>query len=318
LLQAPGMKLLASIAVSAALFASACAADSDAELFDLDSQAAAQEGKADSPTNFTRLDRATPAEIATHFTERHAPELIACFARFQELYPGENVTELTADIAVRFIDVSLRSPNGECLNWQQLKETVWGVLLDQNRTSMPVDDVVAGIPAWVESKLASSSASGFVNIERAPSTFYYEILDVQNANARSRERDPSGVDLELVREDWSAINQYVTHDVAYLNPVTFPAGVLDGSQIFTYLRAAFPLRSLSLVSTRTAAIDDFASSYQGPDGTPEWDEIATLLGKRSIKKRFYFAGGGDEWTSNVLIVVDEHGQAWGFQMGYSE
>jgi len=312
------MKLLASIALSASLLVSACAADSDAELFDLDSQAAAQDGKADSPTNFTRLDRATPSEVAAHFTERHAPELTACFARFQELYPGENATELTADIAVRFIDISLRSPDGECLNWNQLKETVWGVLRVQDRTSMPVDDVVAAMPAWVETKLATASATGFVDIERAPLTFYYEILDVQDANARSRERDPSGVDLELVRESWADLQEHNSVDMAYLNPVTFPAGVLDGSQIFTYLRAAFPLRNLSLVSTRTAAIEDFATAYNGPEDQEPWEDIAALLRKRSIKKRFYFVGGGDEWTSNVLIVVDEHGQAWGFQMGYSE
>lgn len=312
------MKLLASLAVPAALFASACAADSDAELFDLDAEAAAQEGKADSPTDFTRLDRATPAEVASHFTERHAPELTACFARFQELYPNEGATELTADLAVRFINVSLQSPNGECLNWQQLKETVWGVLLAQNEASMPVEDIVAAMPAWVESKLASSSATGFVNLERAPSTFYYEIIDVQDANVRQRERDPYGIDLETVREYWADLQEHNTTDLTYLNPVTFPAGVLEGSKIFSYLRAAFPLRSLTLVSTRTDAIEDFSTTYDGLEGQEPWEDIATLLRKRSIKKRFYFAGGGDEWTSNVLIVVDEHGQAWGFQLGYTE
>ena len=78
------------------------------------------------------------------------------------------------------------------------------------------------------------------------------------------------------------------------------------------------LRGLSLVSSGYHAISDFASAYEGPESDPDFAPIATALRKRSIKKRFYFAGGGDEWTSNVLIVVDEHGQAWGMQMGYSE
>jgi len=77
------------------------------------------------------------------------------------------------------------------------------------------------------------------------------------------------------------------------------------------------LRGLSLVSSGYHAISDFASAYEGPESDPDFAPIATALRKRSIKKRFYFARQGD-WSSNVLIVVDQYGQAWGMQMGYSE
>ena len=29
-------------------------------------------------------------------------------------------------------------------------------------------------------------------------------------------------------------------------------------------------------------------------------------------------GGGEDWSRNVLIVMDEKNQLWGFMMGYSE
>jgi hypothetical protein len=60
-----------------------------------------------------------------------------------------------------------------------------------------------------------------------------------------------------------------------------------------------------------------AAASEGPNNDPAFAPIRTALRKSSIKKRFYFAYSG-MWSSNVLIVIDQHGQAWGMQMGYSE
>ena len=76
---------------------------------------------------------------------------------------------------------------------------------------------------------------------------------------------------------------------------------------------------LSMLSFAWDAVDDFAAAGEGPDGSAKFKPIAeTLKHSIGIKKRWYLAGGGDGWSRNVLIVMDEKNQLWGFMMGYSE
>ncbi len=304
------------LAISSLALSSACA-DSDADLFALDDEAATQDdGKADGLPGIVRLERATPTEVTTAFRTKRSAELDACFAAYQQRI-DPTATRLTKQVASKFIDVAIQTTDGACDDWSTLSDLVEGVL-DQNGLTEATPSVFAGkIAGWVKPQLVTASPTGFVDAEKAPLIFYADLMAVREANARAREVNPTGVQLSAVRAAWDDVRNETTLDRAYLNPVKFPAGALEGPQLFQYLRAAFPLKTLALESTGYAAIRDFAAADEGVEADPAFAPIAAALRKSSIAKRFYFARTG-EWSSNVLIVVDREGQAWGMQIGYSE
>ena len=289
------------------VFGAACGTEmSD---FELDRDAAESiDGKADTIT-FTRLERATPAQVAASIEQVHGKGVAACFAAYKSHYDG-SATYLTAAVADKFV--------GICEDWATNGEVVKGVLRDQGLTMATLATVLGGISVWAKPQLEATAADGFVNLAKAPLTFYDDILRVQDGLAGDRERDPSGIDLAKVRWQWKRVREDSTLDRAYLNPVTFSAGALDSDQVFHCLRAAFPLHGLTLSAAASSAVDTFATAHEGPDNDPAFGPIATAFKKGSIKKRFYFAGTGEGWSSNVLIVIDDHAQAYGMQMGYSE
>jgi len=307
------MRRLAFVALTAAT--SGCAATD----LDLDQEAAASDpdGKADGASyGITRLERATPAQVTSSFKLVRGADLTQCFAGYQTAFDS-TATKLTKAVTDQFIDVSIKTAGAACADWFDLGEIVNGVLQMKGLTEATPSAVIAALPDWAKPQLADASVGGYVDLNKAPLLFYSDITRVREANAMAREVDPSSISLAEVRSQWDAVRSDTTLDRGYLNPVTFRAGVLDGPDIFKALRAAFPLRSLSLVSTGTDAVNDFATAHEGPDNDLAFKPIATALKRSSIRKRFYFARQGS-WSSNVLIVVDEHGQAWGMQMGYSE
>jgi hypothetical protein len=127
---------------------------------------------------------------------------------------------------------------------------------------------------------------------------------------------PGGRSLREVRELWREVQrQRGNLDSAWLNPVKLSSDRPSLGDI----RYAMQLpREAEYVSWGAEAVDDFYVAYEGVDEDPEFLPIADLVRGPSIKKRWYFAGGGGEWSTNVLIVLDEHNQLWGMQMGYSE
>lgn len=308
----------AKILACALLFA-ACA-DTDADLFGLDDEAAANEGKADGLGSVTRLERATPSDVATTATAYWKSELARCFAGYQDRIDA-SATKITPAILDRFDEVDTQSEgsngNGPCRESYDLQQIAGGVLDANAMPEASVTQIANRLPAWITPQLEPAVVAGIVEDKDLPLLWYSDVQRTREANARSREKNPTGVSLSAIRSAWSEVRNETTLDRAYLNPVTFPAGALDGSDVFKYLRKAFPLRSLTLQSTGIAAVDDFAAADEGPENDPAFKPIATALKKSGIKKRFYFARTGS-WSSNVLIVVDNKGQAWGMQMGYSE
>lgn len=304
------MRRLAFVALTAA---SGCAASDH----DLDTEAAdaLADGKADAIT-FTRLERATPTQVSSSFKLVRGADLTTCFEGYKSTF-DPTATKLSRAVAERFIDVSTRSNGAACADWFDLGEIVDGVLELKGLVEASPATVIDAMPAWAKPQLTAASVGGYVDVEKAPLLFYGDIQRVQDANAMARELDPTGIDLAQLRMQWAGVRDETTLDRAYLNPVTFRVGALEGAELFRSLRAAFPLRGLSLEATGYDAIDAFAAAHEGPDGDAAFKAIATALRKGSIKKRFYFARTG-AWSSNVLLVIDEHGQAWGMQMGYSE
>ena len=291
----------------------ACAA-SDA---DLDEQAIAEgaDGKADSIA-LVRLERATPSEVAASFASVRGTALSECFAGYQAKIDA-SATKISAAVADKFIQVAIATNDGACDDWSDLSDAAKGVLEMKDATELTPAAIIDAFPDWAKPQLTAASVGGYVQTKELPLIFYTDLMRVREANAMKREKDPTGIDLATIRTQWREVRSETTLDRAYLNPVTFPAGSFEGSQLFKSLRAAFPLRTLTLVSSGYAALDDFAGAHEGPDGDAAFTPIKTALRKSSIKKRFYFARTG-EWSSNVLIVIDQHGQAWGMQMGYSE
>ncbi len=309
------MRTLSLLAISTLATLSGCA-DSDAELFELDDEAATMDGKADGLPGITRLERATPTEVTAAFKAKRSTELTECFTAYQQRIDA-TATRLSKNVASQFITVAIQTTDGACDDWSTLSDLVGGVLDTNGLTDATPTQLISKITGWVKPQLTAATTDGYVEAEKAPLLFYSDIMAVRDANARALEVNPTGVSLTAIRTAWDDVRDETTLDRAYLNPVKFPAGALDGTQAFKYLRAAFPLKTLTLQSTGYAAISDFAAANEGPEGDPAFKPIATALKKSSITKRFYFARQGD-WSSNVLIVVDNKGQAWGMQMGYSE
>ena len=294
-----------------------CGTLSDAEL---DEQAVAEgaDGKADAVA-MTRLERATPTQATTSFTRQRSAELTGCFADYQMLIDS-SATRISKAVADKFYSLGDQTGWAHC-TWD-LGDIVDGILDLRGVTEATPSQIIADMPAWAKPKFQAAAVAGYVEVKNLDVTLYGDLMRVRDENAMARERDPSGIDLAAIREQWKLVRDDTTLDRAYLNPVTFPAGALDGTSVFKNLRAAFPLRGLTLQSSAFTALSEFAQAHEGPGGDAAFTPIATALRKSSIKKRFYFAGGGEyagnPWSSNVLIVVDEHGQAWGMQMGYSE
>lgn len=304
-----------SFAFAALTAASGCAA-SDLDL-DQEAVGAGMDSKTDDASaGVMRLERATPAQVTSSFKLVRGADLAQCFAGYRTTFDAA-ATKLTRAVTDQFIQVSIRTSNAACADWFDLGEIVNGVLEMQGLTEASPSAIIDAMPLWAKPKLTAASVAGFVDLEKAPLLFYDDISRVRLANAMARESDPTGIDLAQLRSQWNLVRGGSTLDRAYLNPVTFRAGALDGTDIFKNLRAAFPLRGLSLMSTGVDAVNDFAAASEGPDGDAAFNPIKTALEKTSIRKRFYYARQGS-WSSNVLIVVDEHGQAWGMQMGYSE
>jgi hypothetical protein len=303
--------------VMAILWAATACTASDQDL-DEDAAAAGADGKADS-FSFTPLERATPTQVSKTFQARVGEEVTACFDAYKSKVDS-TATTLSKAVTDKFGDVRLATNFTKCD--YDLDDIVLGVLESLGKTTATPSEVVDGLVDWAKPQLQASSSSGYVQLRDLDLIFYDDLMKTRDANAREKELDPAGVDIAALVDQYKEVQNWTTLDRAWLNPVKFPAGALDGPDIWKYLRAAFPLRYLSLVSTGYSAVRDFGAADEGPEGDHAFDPIATALRKQSIKKRFYYSGGGEiagnGWSSNVLIVVDEHGQAWGMQMGYSE
>lgn len=303
-----------SLAISSLLVAACAASEPDPDLLlDQDAiESGADDGKADG-IELTRLERVTVAELADYTIDVRGTEIVDCFAGYREEIDA-SATHVTKAIADKFYAV--RAP--ACHDWSLLARIAKGVLDLRGFSRALPTTIVSSIGAWARPQLETAAVGGYVSPEKVSLQFYGDLVVLQDRNAIAREQDPPGVDLGAIRTAWDRVRANTTLDRAYLNPVTFGPGALEGSRLFSSLRAAFPLRGLALEATGYDAIAEFAGAYEGPDHDPAFAPIRTALRKGSIKKRFYFSGGGEGWSRNVLIVIDQHGQAWGMLMGYSE
>lgn len=302
------------------VLACACVTDAD-DLYEADAIAAqdadqnTEDGKADAASAKARLDRSTPAEVTATFAASFSRDLDACVAAYRSRI-DQNMSSITATVANKFTSLA----NAGCRDGFDVAEVSKALLNTLGQSSASSAEMKVSVNAWALPLLRASTINGFVSVEKATLTFYDAVITTQTANAMAREQDPAGMQLRAIRAAWDEVTENSNFDNAYLNPVQLTQAQVTGSSatLFRTLRKHFPLRAAALVESGTSAPRTFHLASEGPANSPTFAPIETALAKTSIKKRFYFAGGGRSWSTNVLIVIDQHNQAWGFQMGYTE
>jgi len=263
-----------------------------------------QEAEVGARAKFTRLDRATKDEVADTFEATIAKQI------------GE---VLAANPSIRTFNrrnvLGLRVDNRYYLELGELIET----LLDElDQQSIAPSTVERKARAWALAKLeAHVGADGFVkaSVADAGSMALSSAWSLtEETNAIEAAKAPRGVDIALLRQQWTEVEiARGDLDSRYLRPVT-----VDREPTVAAMAKHYGLRA-SLEAWGWDAIDQMASAGEGPNGLPQFRPIAeTLKHAVGIKKRFFLTGGGEGWSTHVLLVLDEKNQLWGFQMGYSE
>jgi hypothetical protein len=255
-------------------------------------------------TKFTRLDTATADDVADAFVARFNSDLDAVLAAHPsiQVVTKTNVRALTSVGNTSYMDLS---------------EAIRGILDQLGQASARPSTLRSKARAWALAELASHlQADGTVKLAgRHPLALYEATRVAQEKNALARATKPRGVDFAALRAQWSEVqSERGTLDSSFLSPVK-----VSREPTLTEIKRHFGITRLTLTSWGFEAVDDMASAGEGPDNRPQFRPIAqTAKHAIGVKKRFFFSGGGDGWSSHVLVLMDEKNQLWGFSMGYSE
>lgn len=296
---------------------SACVGTPADDLLAADALAAAEpnsntnDGKADSSLATARLDRATAAEVATTFEAQMAPQLKACFDAYQTIY---------APYAID-IDMNGASLLGltRCPNAVHVRFAIDGVLDMMGRNRATVAEISAQLGRWALPQLKAAcvgpySSGGYVNVDRVTPMFYDAVFFTQARNLLQREKHPNGMNLHDLRISWlaTALPQLAHEN---LPPVQLTTAQVSGNPtaLFRVLRQQFPLTHTALTDTGPDAAANFWVSIDG-SASAAANRLTQALRQPSIKQTFYFSGSSNAgpWQ-DVLLVIDEHNQAWGFK-----
>jgi len=250
-----------------------------------------------------RLDRVTPAEVAAAFDAQIGDQLQRCVDRSEA--PTVDRANLNA----------FYRPGSD--SFWDVKELVELMFVEQGVDSLPVAGLRASVVPVVTTFLGKAvDADGFyVPTHDGSLLFYLADLRAREQKAIAQSKAPGGRSLGDVREMWKKVEATGgTLDSAWLNPVKV-SGEPSITEVKKTMRVPF---AASMTAWGFEAVDGFHGAGEGPDGTPVFEPLGTFLRSNAIKKRWLFQGGGDKWSTNVLVVLDEHDQLWGMQMGYSE
>ena len=273
------------------------------------------------------LDLHKPAEVAKVFKKKMGKDLKACLARWEKKNHQDGNGVITQEIAAEFRDnwyaYNPYPSMKPCYNSYDLKETITSIFTSKRHKSVKVKTMVR----WFEEK-ANQELSKFVDgegyIKRGSKyglLYYGAIINASDIRAKANFKEPAGISYDFLRDTWKKVGLDNNLDMGFYNPVQLDPKVVESDQLFSHLRKAFGLGSVSYDSAGFAAVENFWNSSEGPEGDKAFAPLAKAFGSKSIKKRFYFVGGSEHpfpWSRNILILVDQHDQAWGYYMGYSE
>lgn len=255
-------------------------------------------------TTVTPLDRITPADVAAAYAADVKASLSACVAAHPEITRIDRAN-LSAFHAV-----------GHTFHFD-LSGAIESLLDDSGAPSITPAEVAERVQPWAERFLAPyADANGLY----APPTegltgFYYAEIDAREAKAHASAAAPGGQTFTALRALWREVQvAKSTLDSSWLRPVK-----VSGEPSLGEIRRTMRIPSdASFESWGEAAVDEFADAHEGPDGTPAFAPLATFLKSHAIQKRWLFQAYDHSGSTNVLVVLDEHDQLWGMQMGYSE
>lgn len=288
------MKLVAVLSLSILALAG-CATPNDAET------AASSEAAL---TSITPLDRVTPAEIAATYASDVKVGLAACIAG----HPAVAIVD-RANLEV-FYRV------GSEYHWD-VRQTIEGILDDAAVDSIATSELAAKIEPWATRTLSKhvDSDGFYVPPSGGQLAFYYAELHTREAKAHALARAPGGKRFDAIRALWADVQSASgTLDSSWLRPLKVSTEPSLGE-----IRKAMRVPDdVDLESWGDAAIDDFHATSEGPNGAPEFEPLATFLKSSAIQKRWLFQASDSSGSTSILVVLDEHNQLWGMQMGYSE
>lgn len=253
-------------------------------------------------TKFTRLDRATADQVADTFVATFDEQLDACLAAHPTIrtVTKNNISTLTSIGNLHYLDL------GDALE---------KMLDDKGQQSARVTTLQRYARPWALAKLAPHVKDGKVAFEGIdPLAIYEAVRDTEEALSIANAEKPRGIDIAALRKQWREVEGENNLDSDFLRPVK-----VDREPSLTEIKKHFGYGRLSMASYGWDAVDDFANAGEGPEGSAKFTPIKNALKYGiGIKKRWYLVGGGSEWSRNVLVVMDEKNQLWGFMMGYSE
>lgn len=255
-------------------------------------------------TTITKLDRVTPAEVAATYTQQTKAGLEACIAGHPE------ITKVDAANLDAFYRV------GSEYHWD-VREAIEGILAEQGGVAIATSALGASIEPWAKRELSKHTDSdGFYAPPREGQlAFYYAELHTREAKAHALAAAPGGKSFAELRAIWREVQSARGNlDSAWLRPVKV-SGEPTLGEIEKAMRIPF---DASFESWGNTAVDEFEEADEGPNGAREFAPLAVFLKSSAIKKRWLFQAYDSNYSTNVLVVLDEHNQLWGMQMGYSK
>ncbi|MBX3229054.1 MAG: hypothetical protein KIT84_01850 [Labilithrix sp.] len=286
--------VLAALSVTAAL--AGCAAPNDA-----DAPAASSEVAL---TTFTPLDRVTPAEVAAAYAEDVSAHLETCRAAHPSIaeVDRDNLRVFARVGNVSYFDVS---------------EAIEALLDERGLDAIAPGEVPTLLePLALRELGAHVDGDGFYAPPREGQLqFYYAELHAREAKAHALATAPGGKSFTEIRALWRNVQSARnTLDSSWLRPQRVSAEP-SLTEIRKAMRVPFDAHFESWGNT---AVAEFGEAHEGPNGTPAFAPLATFLESDAIKKRWLFQAYDASGSTNILVVLDEHDQLWGMQMGYSE
>lgn len=262
----------------------------------------AAEQEAREAPKFTPLGTCTVEEAADATEKLFNQDLDTVLAAHPEItvITDANRNELTEIGSMHYLD---------------LGSAIEDIMAADGLTQATPDQLRSRVRAWVL-PLIETDDKGNAVWESGPLITYRAIEIANQQNAFARSKDPAGVDIEQLFNQWQEVTDGTNLDEAFLLPVKVNKTPTT-KEVRKYFHGAY----VSDTVYGKAAIEAFWQAGEGPEGSDAFAPIAKALGKASIKKLWYFYASdddGDPWSRNYLIVLDEHKQLWGFMMGYSE